>query len=143
MTDMNDDVRVAEIMGYTLWSWVGFHKTQSVFPPGLDPVVEYPNSEYKKINWDSYNGDYCTNKIKPFRSAPTHATDGIVLEWVQGQDDENWFTEFTHALIRGVDECTDDDVYGYDDIGSLILEFFLRHYKPGDYAQALLETRND
>ncbi len=146
------DARVAEIMGYTVWNWVGFHKTQSIFPPGLDPAVEYPNSEYEKIDWDNYNEDYCTNTVKPYISAPTFATDGIVLEWVQGQG-KHWlgFGRYLRRMKKFYMDAHDSWVldnefigFSWDDMPDSATNWFVMHshyYKPGMYALAVKEER--
>ena len=135
------DARVAEVVGYTLWKWVGFYKTQSIFPPGLDPAVEYQKSEYEKIDWDNHNGDYCTNKVRPFISAPTYETDGIVLEWVQGQDNSvygKFSISLSGAILQRISKV-DREIMSmglYDVI-------WLKYYKPGDYAHALLVVKEE
>lgn len=96
---------------------------------------------YRVSPWPGYRGA-AWPKLPPFISNPTYETDGIVLEWVQGQgwNNEQWH-EYVKALIRVVDSSTDEDVYEVarlNDPEIWLLQFMLKHGKPGDVACALL-----
>ena len=127
-----DDAAVAEIVGYTLWKWMHMHKVQSVIPPGINPDVAFPLTGYEQIGWNKYSEMICTNKVKPFTTAPTFASDGIVLEWVQGQI-FSVRLEYFKKLNEIIQEPTDGFSIKWPDV--------LVHYKPGMYAKTLLETQ--
>ncbi len=79
--------------------------------------------------------------LPPFISAPTWASDGIVLEWVQGQDGAiygDFVTKLSGEILRQLS----DGEMGVARSGMFSL-VWLKYYKPGDYAHALLAVTKD
>jgi len=127
-----NDIRIAETIGYTLWEYTTEERRQFV----MRYVNTFTSSLYRQLNWGKYeHSKVCPHrKLLPFDSAPFWESDGIILKWVQGRHELIFEMQFNNA-VRGIitkmqDEPEDERYY---------LNFFLRHYKPGMYAQAVLE----
>ncbi len=95
-----------------------------LFESSFDELVNTANRQISNIS------------IPSFISAPTYATDGIVLEWVQGQGmyyaDE--FEKELSAIIWG----------GHEEFETpRPLWEYVRFYKPGNHAQALLAVEEE
>jgi hypothetical protein len=144
MTDIKGDARVAEAVGYEAWetkkNWLGKYALGALYrilrKEGSSPIERSIKSlkedGYKKVSlasWQDVEG--LSNHLRPlpFLTAPTHATDGIVLEWVQGQDDR-LMAEFIRHL--GEILAAEDRQKEYTGLWAM------RFYKPGMYARALL-----
>lgn len=74
---------------------------------------------------------YLNNIVPLFLTAPTWESDGIVLEWVQGQDIKMRAKFYVRARKLLAPEKF------YSDISFLVGQV-LMNYKPGTYAKALL-----
>lgn len=125
MTTREDDVKIAEIMGAE-WHdiWVSDEKSQ----------VLYFEDEIDYYGMESLRKGYLISAIPEFLTAPSFESDGIVLEWAQGQD-VVLANKFYYELGRIVER---------DDKGTPFqLAKVLEHYEPGDYAKALLEVYDE
>ncbi len=118
---MDEDARVAEIV-------------EPNKPKRIPPGVPTSSRAWRDMVVDG-KLEHCP---RPFISAPTHATDGIVLEWVQGQgidyDDRDFYVCLASLVSPEGKEIP------------LELLAYVRNYKPGMYAHALLaveEERDD
>lgn len=76
------------------------------------------------------------SRIPTYLTAPTFESDGIVLEWVQGRAEMIFEMQFCNSVREIVSGREEDEPVKE----RYYLNFFLRHYKPGDYASALLEV---
>ena len=97
---MTDDAIVAEIVGYTLYrkTWSDCADMIICWPPDVELFTK-PEVVLAK---DLGDYDFQNSTMRPprFISAPTWASDGIVLEWVQGSKIFPQFTSRTHCIPR-------------------------------------------
>lgn len=112
----SDDAKVAEII--------------SEKPMRYPPRTPLSNQAWK----DTMVDGKLTHAARPFISAPTFETDGIVLKWVQGQP----FSERIKFFGR-----FDAVIQGRNKTYAAKWPTALMFYKPGDYARALLEAQDD
>ena len=128
MTNTRKDVRVAEII-----------EPKPELPGNkLEELSTYLSGQTKRsagkawcLVFDYETGDRPEWDPLPFISAPTFATDGIVLEWVQGQDAKDFDTRDFMCILLGLIDPGQQS-------GDFTLHLFLNRYKPGMYAHALL-----
>ncbi len=130
MTNQNDAL-VAEMVGAT-WRKVWFDSVEHL-------SLEFPNTDNSYDMGVFLDDDHyrVMRGIHPFISNPTFETDGIVLEWVQGQDDivTREFGGKLKEIVRENPDYKDTTVHPLDET--------VMNYKPGDYARALLATRGE
>lgn len=80
------------------------------------------------------HGDIAELLPRTFDSVPTWESDGIVLEWAQGQS-VSTRNKFYYEIGSKIKEDHGGTPFA--------LAMFLENYKPGMYAKALLEARDD
>ena len=127
-----DDARVAEAVGYTLWQEQrGEYLMQYVFPPGVDANEKYRKSSFERLDWSEYKPGNVETKPKRFLTNATHDTDGIVLEWVQGQDGllAHQFGYKLKDVVRTNPDYKDTTLHTLDET--------VMNYRKGDWAKAL------
>ena len=140
------DARVAEIVGYRFYGWFGKDETYDEYvcwAPGKGDLASDTNG-YRILKGEDMDfakktemePDFC-DVFHPFISAPTFATDGIVLEWVQENidfDDSIAFWKEVYFLVKQVSDR------------KAIVEFphvhMLMFLQPGMYAKALLAAKD-
>jgi hypothetical protein len=82
------------------------------------------------------HGDVAELEPVPFISAPTAETDWIVLEWVQGQD-----VGYSKLIAEKLLELIWGGIPQHEVAEQL--DEFVRFYRPGDYARALLAVTKE
>lgn len=133
---MTDDAIVAEIVGYTLYrkTWSDCADMIICWPPDVELFTK-PEVVLAK---DLGDYDFQNSTMRPprFISAPTWASDGIVLEWVQGS---KIFPQFTSRMRSILAKCNDDEEQY---LSHWHIEALFAFYKPGMYAKAVLASTN-
>ncbi len=138
---MNKDARVADARVCHRMGWK-FYKGELAF--GKVVFAAYPKTHesrfFTQASFEEFantpHKQISTATIPPFISAPTFATDGIVLEWVQGNIElhspewDTYYREFI-KILRNREMLGGITAH----MNSYLI---LARYKPGDYAQALL-----
>lgn len=140
MTNQEDAV-IAEIVGYTFYEDANYNNKIIAVDPGKSG--NYGKQIFAKdIDDDAI---FLGNRRPPtFTSNASFKTDGIVLEWVQGQDGAT-YGGFVVKLSGEILRQLSDGEMAVAKSGMFSL-VWLKYYKPGDYAQAvyvLHEERDD
>lgn len=135
---MNKDARVAEI---------------------IEPKPELPGNELAELAtylrgrtkssagkawmlvFDYETGDKPEWEPRTFISAPSYETDGIVLEWVQ-KASRKIFGHFAMSLSGAIYNRMSETEIELSKNGMFDI-IWIKHYKPGDYARALLEVSDN
>lgn len=144
-TNTNRDAKIAEAVGWEAWESLIDLDGNKVDVPFL--VLHKPNGkgmwaegatnvrEFKKVPYESWmdipNLPHYL-KPPPFITAPTYETDGVVLEWVQGQD--AYFIEKIANAVMDIIIKREGYVAARQD---QYLRGYLTSKKPGDIALAL------
>ncbi len=131
----NQDARVAEAVGY--------YADGKICPEISGYTFRGEDNEFKvcrdcrHIYAKNEKGKH-KKKPRPFISAPTAATDQIVLEWVQGQEWGVLINKFVNALYTIIEDP--DDIVP---ITQRALHKMVEKYKPGMYARAVLAIQEE
>lgn len=137
MTNQND-LRIAEAVGYTLWR---FKEQPELFEcwhsDEFDPAT-YPEA-YEPATPNDVGKDDVVERCPPFDSAPSWESDGVILEWVQGQKEDVRLQFEFHYRVREIAMSRVGEIP--HDWGVAFIQLF--EYKPGDYAQAVLEASGE
>jgi hypothetical protein len=134
MTNQNDAL-VAEAVGYTFFRAGDIVSALFTVPPSEDAGYFFTLESVQAKDIDDEDKFAAYREPPPFLSAPTGNTDQIVLEWVQGQENE-FRVRFEKALKEVLKvEAKVRPTWGDPDSW---LGMFLDYQKPGMYAQALL-----
>lgn len=125
------DARVAEILG-----WEFYREEDMIYSvPPAESVTYTTSKKIRAVDFEVGDIIIETGKYPPFISVPTYETDGIVLDWVQGQELSDVFWKKMGQLLAQKHGNSKMAIYNYIEA--------MQYYKPGMYAQALLEVKDD
>jgi len=136
-----EDARVCHRMGWKFHKGeLAFGKTAFIAHPKLLPSGNFSKSSFSELV-NTPNRQISKTAIPPFISAPTFASDGIVLEWVQGQKGNSFQEKFNREMKRLANKAflkLERYGQGFESGFELLVT-----QKPGMYARALLEVNDN
>ena len=137
---IDKDARVAEIIEpKPIIDW-SEGKERGELVSYLSGKVAFSNSKAWQLVFIYEHGDKPEWEPRTFISAPTHATDGIVLDYVQERSLPMFSMRLKKIYHQRLPFLIVDEL-DWDDANWMY--FHLMYYKPGDYAKTLLEVNDN